>query len=137
VLAFSPWADLTLSGASLTRLARRDAFLPASRLVEIRDQYLGAADPRDPAASPALGRFAGAPPVLIQASRAEILQDDAVAMHARLRADGVEATLELARSAPHVWQFYHGWLPEADAALDSAGAFIRRVAPAPAQKASR
>ena len=30
VVAFSPWADLTLAGASLAALARRDAFLPAA-----------------------------------------------------------------------------------------------------------
>ena len=32
VVAFSPWVDLTLAGASLRRLARRDALLPARRL---------------------------------------------------------------------------------------------------------
>ena len=30
---------------------------------------------------------------------------------------------------PHVWQFYQGQLPEADAALDRAAAFLRRVLP--------
>ena len=91
----------------------------------MRDQYLAGADPRDPRASPHLGRFAGAPPVLIQASRAEILLDDARMMAARLEADGVPVTLELVRGLPHVWQVYHGWLPEADAALDRAAAFLR------------
>ena len=85
-VAFSPWADLTLCGASIRELARRDAFLPARRLPDVRDLYLAGADPRDPRASPHLGRFAGAPPALIQASRAEILRDDAVAMAERMRA---------------------------------------------------
>ena len=76
---------------------------------------------RDPRASPHLGRFPGAPPVLIQASRAEILLDDARMMAARLEADGVEVTLDLVRGVPHVWQVYHGWLPEADAALGAGG----------------
>ena len=66
------------------------------------------------------------PPVLIQASRAEILLDDARMMAARLEADGVEVTLELDRGVPHVWQAFHGWLPEADAALGRAAAFLRR-----------
>jgi acetyl esterase/lipase len=124
VVAFSPWVDLTLSGRSLVRLAQRDAFLPAGRLGEIRDQYLAGADPRDPRASPHLGTFAGAPPVLIQASRAEILCDDARMMAARLRADGVPTTLDLWSHVPHVWQAYHGTLPEADRALDRAAAFV-------------
>lgn len=126
VVAFSPWVDLTLAGPSLRRLARRDAFLPAGRMAEVRDGYLAGADPRDPRASPHLGRFRSAPPVLIQASRAEILLDDARMMAARLEADGVEVTLELDRGVPHVWQAFHGWLPEADAALGRAAAFLRR-----------
>jgi monoterpene epsilon-lactone hydrolase len=126
VVAFSPWVDLTLSGASLRTLARREAFLPAGRVAEARDQYLAGADPRDPAASPWLARFAGGPPVMIQASRAEILLDDARMMAERLGGDGVEVTLELVRAVPHVWQVYHGVLPEADAAIDRAAAFVRR-----------
>jgi acetyl esterase/lipase len=126
VVALSPWADLTLSGGSLATLARRDAFLPAARMAEVRDLYLAGADPADPRASPHLGRFPGAPPVLIQASRAEILLDDARMMAARLAAEGAEVTLDLVPAAPHVWQVYHGWLPEADAALARAAAFVRR-----------
>lgn len=128
VVAFSPWADLTLSGASLSALARRDSYLPAGRLAEVRDQYLGAADPRDPRASPWLGRFEGAPPALIQAGTAEILVDDARRMAGRLRADGGEVTLDLVRGAPHVFQAFAGALPEADAALDRAAAFVTRHA---------
>lgn len=124
VVAFSPWTDLTLSGESLHRLAWRDAFLPVRRIVEIRDQYLAGADPTDPRVSPCLGRYGGAPPVLIQASRAEILRDDARAMAARLEAEGVPVTLELVRGVPHVWQAYHGNLPEAASAMDRAAAFL-------------
>jgi acetyl esterase/lipase len=126
VVAFSPWIDLTLSGASLTRLAHRDALLPAERLPAIRDLYLDGADPADPRASPHLGRFRGGPPALIQASRVEILLDDARAMAARLEADGAAPTLDLWPRVPHVWQFYPGWLPEADRALDRAAAFLSR-----------
>jgi epsilon-lactone hydrolase len=124
VVVFSPWVDLTLSGASLGALAARDAMLPAERLPEVRDAYLAGADPADPRASPHLGRFRGAPPVLIQASRDEVLVDDARAMAARLAAEGVTVTLDLWPEVPHVWQFYHGRLPEADAALDRAAAFL-------------
>ncbi|HVL19724.1 MAG TPA: alpha/beta hydrolase fold domain-containing protein, partial [Amaricoccus sp.] len=124
VVAFSPWVDLTLAGESLGRLARRDALLPAGRLSETRALYLGGADPRDPRASPCLGAFEGGPPVLIQASRVEILLDDARTMAERLAADGVTVTLDLWDAVPHVWQFYHGRLPEADAALDRAAAFL-------------
>ena len=39
-------------------------------------------------------------------------------------------TLDLARAVPHVWQAYHGRLPEAAAAMDRAAAFLA----APPQK---
>jgi acetyl esterase/lipase len=45
-------------------------------------------------------------------------------MAARLAADGASVTLDLWPDVPHVWQFYHGRLPEADAALDRAADFI-------------
>ena len=125
VVAFSPWTDLTLAGRSLASQAWREVLLPPKRLEEIRNLYLAGADPRDPRASPRHGRYKGAPPVLIQASMAEILRDDAQAMAETLRRDGVPVTLDLRRAVPHVWQAFHGRLPEADAALDRAAAFLR------------
>ncbi len=124
VVAFSPWTDLTLSGESLSTLAARDALLPANRVAELRELYLAGADPTDPRASPILGRFAGAPPTLIQASADEILRDDARGMAARLERDGAATTLELWPGAPHGWQGLGRRLPEAEAALDRAGAFV-------------
>lgn len=125
VLAFSPWVDLTLSGRSLVELAARDALLPVARLADVRDLYLAGGDVTDPRASPARGRFRGAPPVLIQVSGAEILRDDSRAMAAVLRKAGVTVEVDVWAETPHVWQFYPGKLPEADVALDRAAAFAR------------
>ena len=125
-VAFSPWSDLTLSGESHRRNARREVLLPVERIEEARDHYLAGAPADDPRASPVHGSFEGAPPVLIQASRAEILEDDARAMAARLTEEGVDVQLDFWARTPHVWQHLHGRLPEADQALDEAGAFLRR-----------
>jgi acetyl esterase/lipase len=125
--AFSPWADLTQTAPSLAALAWRDVLIPVGRFAEIRDLYLAGADPRDPRASPVFGRFAGAPPSLIQSSRAEVLRDDARALAVRLAADGAPVEHDEHGAVPHVWQLYQGWLPEADAALDRAAAFLRRA----------
>ncbi len=127
MVTFSPWTDLTLTGGSLRRLALRDALLPAGRMTETRDLYLAGADPTDPRASPWKGRYRGAPPVLIQASRAEILLDDARRMADRLRVDGAPVTLDLWEGTPHVWQAYAGRVPEADMALDRAAGFVQRI----------
>ncbi|MBB5514313.1 acetyl esterase/lipase [Rubricella aquisinus] len=124
-VAFSPWCDMTLSGDSLVSNVRRDAILPAARLPEVVSRYLDGAEPTDPRASPLFGTFRGAGPVLIQASKAELLADDARRMGAKLTADGVDVELDLWPGCFHCWQMFHGKLPEADVALDRAAAFIR------------
>lgn len=125
LIAFSPWTDLTLSSESLRTGMRREALLPAVRFAECRDMYLAGTDPADSLASPLFGDFRGAGAVMIQASRAEVLLDDARRMAARLAACGVDARLGLWDSTPHVWQMFQGRLPEADAALDRAAGFLR------------
>jgi acetyl esterase/lipase len=127
VVAFSPWCDLTGTCASLRSLAWRDVLIPVRRFAEIRDLYLGGADPRDPRASPILARFRGGPPVFLQSSRAEVLRDDARAMARRLVEDGVAVEHDEWAGVPHVWQMYQGKVPEADRALDRAAAFVRQV----------
>lgn len=129
ILAFSPWADLTQTARSLRTLARRDALIPVARFAEIRDLYLAGSDPRDPRASPVFGRFVGGPPAFVQSSRAEVLRDDARALVARLRADGVAVEHDEWARTPHVWQMYHGFLPEADRALAAAARFLAAALP--------
>ncbi len=125
-VAFSPWTDLTLGGASLRRNARRDAMLPIRRAPEAVRHYLGDAPATDPLASPAFGSYRNPPPVLILASAAEVLCDDAVAMANRLREAGGDVTLEIWRDMPHAWPFFTGYLPAAGATLLRAGQFIAR-----------
>ncbi|WP_316013871.1 alpha/beta hydrolase [Roseobacter sp. HKCCA0434] len=124
-VTFSPWCDLTLAGESLSRNARREALLPVERIEEARAFYLGEAAPDDPRASPLFGSFEGAPPVLIQASCAEVLEDDARRMAATLADAGVDVETQFWQRTPHVWQLLQGRLPEADVALDQAAAFLR------------
>jgi len=124
VFAFSPWTDLTLSRNAAAGEAVDDPLLPAERMAELRDMYLQGADPDDPRASPLLGEFAGAPPVMIQVGSNEILLDDSRLMAAHLRGQGVEVRLDVWPGAPHVWQMFHGRLPEADRALSDLAGFL-------------
>lgn len=124
LFAFSPWTDLTLTGASLVTNAAREQLLPAHRLTEIRALILGGARPQeasDPRLSPLHAHFPAPPPVLIHAAESEILRDDALRMRGRLP----EAEIKLAGDLPHVWPMLHNWLPEARATLDHTGRFIR------------
>lgn len=131
VYAFSPFTDLTYSGASITENAQSEILLPPQRLEQLRTRVLNGADPADPRISPLFARFHGAPPTLIQVARTEILRDDSRRMAAHLREHGVQVSLQEWGNLPHVWQFFPGWLPEARKALSDAAAFIRQQLPAP------
>jgi acetyl esterase/lipase len=124
VFAFSPFTDFSLSGESISQNAASEVLLPPERLTQLRDRVLAGADARDPRISPLFGSFKGAPPVLVQVARSEILLDDSRRMAEVLRRDGVDVTLQEWGNLPHVWQFFHGWLPEARKALADLGRFI-------------
>lgn len=131
LFTFSPWTDLTFSGASLVTNASRDQVLPAHRLTEIRAAILGGARPADaddPRLSPLHAQFPAPPPVLILAAESEILRDDALRMRNRLP----DAEIRLGGDLPHVWPMLHGWLPEADETLDQTARFILSCLPAEA-----
>ena len=121
---FSPWIDLTLSGASIQGKNSIDPIFIESDLQAYVDFYLGADDRSQPLASPLFADLTGLPPLLIQVGANEILLDDAVRLAGRAGADNVDVTLEIGSDLPHVYQHHYGRLDEADAALDQAARFI-------------
>ena len=129
-VALSPWTDLALTGASLRRNVRRDPMLNAEDLPALAADYLAGADPRLPYASPLYGDLAGLPPTLIHVGGDEVLHDDAVRMHERLRLAGCDAELEIWPRMPHVWHLFAPVLPEAKRAIAKIGDFADRRLPA-------
>ena len=125
-VALSPWTDLALTGASLKLNARSDPMLNVEHLPMLAQEYLAGADPRLPYISPLYGDLAGLPPILLQVGGDEILRDDAVRMHERLRDAGCQSELEVWPRMPHVWHAFAPVLPEARRAIASVGAFARR-----------
>jgi acetyl esterase/lipase len=125
LFAFSPWTDLTLGGRSLKSNAASDVILPVERIEELRALVSPDGSMDDPRLSPLFATFTGAPPVYLQASKTEILLDDTLRMEERMRESGVDIRVDLWPDAPHVWQLFRGWLPEADNALERAATFAR------------
>jgi monoterpene epsilon-lactone hydrolase len=120
----SPYADLTLSGETLSGREAFDAVLnPAGLRARVPD-YVGGADTADPLISPIFGDLTGLPPLLIQVGSNEILLSDALRLAARAALDDVQVTLEVTPGVPHVFQGFAGLLDEAAAALDSAADFL-------------
>lgn len=126
IAAFSPWVDLTMQSGSLYRNRLRDPMLPVSQFRRVVGFYLGDHPSGDPLASPALAEWRDPPPTLIQASRIEILEDDARTLAEALRDAGGDVRLEWSARAPHAWQFFANWIPEADLALSRAGVFLAK-----------
>lgn len=133
LIGFSPWTDLTMTGESLSTNEAKDAILPRARMSELCDIVLAGADPKDPRVSPLHADWQAPPPVYLQASETEILRDDSVRMADVLRTAGGEVTLDLWPDAPHVWQIFDGWVPEARDALKKAGAFAKTCVNRPSQ----
>jgi monoterpene epsilon-lactone hydrolase len=124
-VVFSPWADLTLTGRSLTGKADVDpALTPTGMRTRVVD-YLGDTDPATPLASPIFADLTGVAPLLIQVGSHEILLDDAVRLAARAAEDDVEVQLQVWPGLPHVFQGFAALVDEADAALWAAAGFAK------------
>ena len=123
----SPWTDLGLTGASLTKNASRDVLLPVSRIQELVGVVCGDCDPVDPRLSPLYAQFDKPPPILIHASKSEILWDDSRRMAERLRDCGGRVVLTAQEDAPHVWPILDGYIPEARATLKEIAAFLKQL----------
>lgn len=126
LFAFSAWTDMTLSGDSMVENADRDPILPVERIEELRAIVAPNADLADPRLSPLFADFGGAPPIYLQASRTEILRDDTIRLADKLRGAGVDVRTDLWPDAPHVWQMFLRWVPEADDALGRVAEFARQ-----------
>jgi monoterpene epsilon-lactone hydrolase len=97
----SPEVDLTESGDSFQTNLGIDSMLTQS-LAPNNELYAGGHDLTDPYLSPLFGDFTDAfPPTLLQAGTRDLFLSNAVRMHRKLRAAGVEAELHIAEAMPH------------------------------------
>jgi monoterpene epsilon-lactone hydrolase len=124
-VCLSPWVDLACVGESWTSKADVDPMVQREGLMRMAGWYLADTDPREPLASPVYANLSGLPPLLIQVGTSETLLDDARNLAESARAAGVEATLEEWQEMVHVFQAFVGVIPEAAAAVDRIGEFLR------------
>jgi acetyl esterase/lipase len=117
----SPWLDLGRDAGLDTALAARDPIVAAEDLATFRRWYLGDADPREPLASPVLADLRGLPSILVQVGSDEIVVDDSRRFAERCPSAGLEVWDEMV----HVWHVFAGRVPEATAAVERIGVFLR------------
>jgi monoterpene epsilon-lactone hydrolase len=125
-VVFSPWTDLTLSGASIDARESLDPLFSRAHLAGEADHYLAGQDPSNELASPLLADLTGLPPLLIQVGSYEVLLDDALRLAARAAEYELDVSLDVVAGASHVFPNLVGVLDEAAEALDHAGHFVTR-----------
>jgi acetyl esterase/lipase len=134
VVAMSPLTDVTFSGASLrdnwpTDIMLRRVMGTLNRLPPFLKSmwvlWTYRVRPADPVVSPLFGDLTKLPPMLIQASEAEMLLDDARRYLFKARAAGSPVKLQTWTGMVHIWQIFYPHLPEAVEAWDEIGRFIK------------
>ena len=135
-VALSPIVDMTFASPSFRRNLETDAMLgPMFRgMARVPRTLLlwfswvqSRISPRDPQVSPVYGDLSGLPPVLVHASDAEILLDDARRYVNRAVAAGSPARLQVWPQVVHVWQMFYPQLSEARQSWEEIGKFIADV----------
>ncbi|KJV27314.1 alpha/beta hydrolase [Pantoea sp. SM3] len=122
---FSPWTDLTFSGASFNDPNTRDPIFQPSILRDAAAAYLQDISAEDQRASPLFAQYSILPPLAIQVGTEELLLDDATRLAAQLAEQGGEVQLDIYQGMHHVFQ-RDIRLDAARHALDIAASFIRQ-----------
>jgi epsilon-lactone hydrolase len=120
----SPYADLTLAGATIDTRREVDPLLSREALQARIPDYTFGQDAALGLISPIFADLSGLPPLIIQGGSHEVLLDDAVRLAREAATADVEVTLEITPQVPHVFQAYHAILDEGAAALDRAGELL-------------
>ncbi|WP_432879330.1 alpha/beta hydrolase [Kribbella sp. CA-245084] len=121
----SPWTDVSLKSPSMDSRGEDDPLFSRANMAESAELYLGGADPKNELASPVFADLKGLPPLLVQVGTAEILLDDSLRLVARAAEQDVDVSLDVVAGAPHVFQYFAGFMSEADESLDHAATFIK------------
>jgi monoterpene epsilon-lactone hydrolase len=120
----SPYADLTLAGATMDTKRAADPLLSRENLQARVPDYTAGQDAALGLISPVFADLSGLPPLIIQAGTHEVLLDDAVRLARQAATADVQVTLDVTAGVPHVFQAYYPILDEAAAALDRAGQLL-------------
>jgi acetyl esterase/lipase len=124
VIAFSPWIDMELNGATLDSNEATDALVCRPVLEAMVGMFLGESGvANDPLANPLHADFSDFPPIYINAGSVETLLDDARRLHSRVTDAGVNSTLSVVDGMQHVFPFLAGRAPEADEEIQKIAAW--------------
>ncbi|MFW2829552.1 alpha/beta hydrolase [Sphingomonas sp. ID0503] len=126
IIAYSPWTDPALKGASVQTRADVDPILNERSLSDGARQYLAGADPSDPRVNALKGDFSNLPPVRIDVGDDEILLDDSLRLEALAGEAGRQVETHVWKGMVHVFPTNVAMLKAAAQALDGTAEFLNR-----------
>ena len=124
LVLLSPWVDLATDGVAV-QPPPGEAMLSLPWAAACAAHYVGAAAVDDPRVSPLRAELHGLPPTLVQAGTDEMLHGQALALHAKLQAAGVNSTCDITAGRWHLFQTHGGVLRSADDAIERIASFLR------------
>lgn len=124
VIAMSPWADLTGSGASYKDNVEIDPVFGSRPEVVIGSTYIGEDSGENPYISPMFGDFSGFPKLLIQVGTDEMLLSDSRSVRDKAQEAGVFVEYTEYQGMFHVFQMAGKLMPESKQAWEQVGEFI-------------
>ncbi|MCB0876590.1 MAG: alpha/beta hydrolase [Solirubrobacterales bacterium] len=126
LVLISPWLDLSLSGASVGLVGRRDPMLKREALAAAARNHAGGLHLDDPRISPLFAELRTLPPTLVQVGTDEILLDDSTRFADRAYAAGVEVELQRFAGMFHDFQLFATLLGTSRGAIEDIAAFLGR-----------
>ena len=126
IIAICPFADLTLSGASIKEFAGQDPAANRDTLAFMAASYFQEHEPRDPLVSPLFGDLKGLPPLFLSAVEGESLYSDSSRLLERAREADVDVTMVPVKDSVHVYTLFP-FLPETTETLNEISRWARRV----------
>lgn len=127
IFAACPFVDLTLSGESVKLHSGEDPAAHRDTLSLLAASYFQAHEPTDPLVSPLFGDLTGLPPLLLTATRGEVLFSDTERFAEKARASGVDTNLHVVEDSVHVFPIFP-FLPESHELLEHFSGWARRLA---------
>lgn len=119
-----PVTDFTDASESLRTNAASEPLLGLRHRTHALGLYAGAASLRDPLLSPVYADLRGLPPTIVEASRIEVLWDDARRFVDAAQAAGVAVEFHPHDGLAHDWQLMVPFTPEANASVRRLGAWV-------------
>lgn len=118
IFVLSPFVDCSLESPSIDALEGKDPIIDRDILTYMATGYFQSYSAKDPRISPVYADLTKLPPMLIQASRREVLVDDAVRFAERARSAGNEVTLSLYEERLHIFSLFPSLASSAQAILE-------------------